>query len=364
MINKNMEGGIYLNINKYTIKLINISLILVIIMLLNRVSYILTPLKSITDVLLIPMIISVFLYYALRPIIRKFENKKINKSIVILLTMLIFISVLSIFIVFGGVAVKNEFTGAFAYDMNSVSNYFNTVDSKLEGMLSRFQFTQNLLVTSREAIVKIGGSTVGVFSQIGSIGTQVILVPFISFYFLKEDKRFAKWAMQQIPMNYKDQIKDMFIQIDNVLSTYISGQLIVAMIIGILMYIGYLIIGMSNALLMAFFSMITSIIPFIGPFLGIIPALLIALTINGAMIIKILIVSIIVQQIEGNLITPNIIGNKLNVHPLAVILIVIISVTLFGILGAFVGIPLFIMLSIILKNIYKIYTMNKLNINK
>jgi predicted PurR-regulated permease PerM len=334
-------------------------------MLLNRVSYILTPLRSITNVLLLPMIISLFLYYALRPIVRKFENKKINKSIIIILTMLVFISALSAFIVFGGIAVKNEFTGAFFYDMDTVRNYFNNVDGKLGGMLSRFEFTQNLLEASREAIVKIGGSALGVFSSIGSTGTQVILVPFISFYFLKEDKKFAQWATKAVPVKYRKQTKDMFIQIDSVLSTYISGQLIVAMIIGVLMYIGYLIIGMPNALVMAFFSTITSIIPFIGPFLGIIPALLIALTINGAMIIKIIVVSVIVQQIEGNLITPNIIGNKLNVHPLAVILIVIISVTLFGILGAFVGIPLFVVLGIIVKNIYKIYTiMKKSNINK
>lgn len=353
-----------MNINKHTIILLNISLLLVIVILLNKVSYVLTPLKSVINVLLIPMVISLFLYYALRPVIKKLESKNKNKSILIILTMLIFISALFTVIVFGGVAVKKEFTGSFSYNMDSVRNYLTTVDNKLGGVLSQFQFTQNLLETSREAIVKIGGSAVGIFSQIGSIGTQVILVPFILFYFLKEDKKFAEWSMQVVPVNYRSQIRDMFIQIDSVLSIYISGQLMVAVIIGVLMYLGYLIIGMPNALLMAFFSMITSIIPFIGPFLGIIPALFIALTINWAMILKIIIVSLVVQQVEGNLITPNIIGNKLNVHPLAVILIVIISVTLFGILGAFVGIPLFVVLSIAVKKIYVIYTMKKLNINK
>lgn len=353
-----------MNINKHTIILLNISLLLVIVILLNKVSYVLTPLKSVINVLLIPMVISLFLYYALRPVIKKLESKNKNKSILIILTMLIFISALFTVIVFGGVAVKKEFTGSFSYNMDSVRNYLTTVDNRLGGVLSQFQLTQNLLETSREAIVKIGGSAVGIFSQIGSIGTQVILVPFILFYFLKEDKKFAEWSMQVVPVNYRNQIRDMFIQIDSVLSIYISGQLMVAVIIGVLMYIGYLIIGMPNALLMAFFSMITSIIPFIGPFLGIIPALFIALTINWAMILKIIIVSLVVQQVEGNLITPNIIGNKLNVHPLAVILIIIISVTLFGILGAFVGIPLFVVLSIAVKKIYVIYTMKKLNINK
>ena len=91
---------------------------------------------------------------------------------------------------------------------------------------------------------------------------------------------------------------------------------------------------------------------------------IIGVTINTTMLIKIILAVIIVQQIEGDSITPRIIGNKLNLHPLSVILIVIISVTIFGILGAFIGIPLFVILSVIIKSIYKIYMMKKLNINK
>lgn len=351
-----------MKISKYTIILVNIVLVLLIIMLLGRVDYVLAPLKTISDVLLVPIIISIFLYYALRPVIRWFDKRKINKSIAIILTMLVFISALVTFIAFGGVAVKDQFTGSFTYDMDAVKKYINTVDTQLGGVLTEFQFTQSLLETMRKAVVAIGGSIIGIFSEIGNISTQALLVFFIVFYMLKEDKKFGEWAIKITPFKYRDIARDTFIKIDNALSTYISGQLLVALVIGILMYIGYIIIGMPNALLMAFFSMITSIIPFIGSFLGIIPALLIGLTIGYKMIILIVVVAVVVQQVEGNLITPNIMGNKLKVHPLAVIIIIILSVNLFGILGAFVGIPLFVVLSIVVKNIYKIYTAKKFDI--
>ena len=99
---------------------------------------------------------------------------------------------------------------------------------------------------------------------------------------------------------------------------------------------------------MAFFAMITNIIPFIGP-LGALPAVLIALTIDWKMILKVAVLAVIVQQAEGDLITPRIVGNKLKIHPLAVIFIVLISVHLFGIFGAFIGVPLYLILNIILK---------------
>jgi predicted PurR-regulated permease PerM len=332
-------------------------------MLLGRMSYVFKPLKTISDVLLVPMIISIFIYYALRPLVRWFDKKKINKSLVIILTIVVFLAALITFIGFGGVAVKDQFTGSFSYDMDAVRNYISTIDSKLGGVISQFEFTQKILETLRGAILTIGESVIGIFSQIGNIGTQALLVFFIVFYMLKEDRKFGEWFIKIAPIKYREALKETFSKIDNALSIYISGQLMVAMIIGILMYIGYLIIGMPNALLMAFFSMITSIIPFIGPFLGVIPALLIALTISFGMIIKIAAVAVIVQQVEGNLITPNIMGNKLNIHPLAVILIVILSVNLFGILGAFVGIPMFVVISILIKSIYKFYTMRKFDAN-
>lgn len=127
-----------------------------------------------------------------------------------------------------------------------------------------------------------------------------------------------------------------------------------ASVIGGLMFIGYLIIGMPNALLMALFSLLTSVIPLIGPLLGVLPALLIALTIDFGLAIKIVITAIIVQQLEGSFITPKIMGDKLKLHPLAVIVIVIVSIQLFGILGAFIGTPLFLVTVNIIKTLYKI----------
>ena len=206
----------------------------------------------------------------------------------------------------------------------------------------------------KEFLSSIGSNAMGIFSSVGSFTTQVILTPFILFYLLKDDKIFKEKLFSKIPKKYKRELEKLANKIDLILSTYINGQLLVASVIGGLMFIGYLIIGMPNALLMALFSLLTSVIPLIGPLLGVLPALLIALTIDFGLAIKIVITAIIVQQLEGSFITPKIMGDKLKLHPLAVIVIVIVSIQLFGILGAFIGTPLFLVTVNIIKTLYKI----------
>jgi predicted PurR-regulated permease PerM len=348
--------------NKYFFPLVNLTLILVILLLLSKIGYVFSPIKIVLSTLLGPVIISLFLYYALRPVVRKILRPKMNKGIVVLVTLILFTVLLTVIIIYGGATIKKQFEGSFSESIKAIMNYTTALDGKLGNMISTFEFTQQTLNTLKDGLLNVSSNIFGLFSQIGNLGTQIILAPFILFYLLKEDDKFSESFLSVIPNKYRDLTKDTLHQADSALSTYISGQLIVALFIGVLMYIGYLIIGMPNALLMGFFSMITAIIPFIGAFLGIIPALLIALTINTGMIIKVIVVAAIVQQIEGNLVTPNVIGSKLNVHPLGVIVIVIISVTLMGVMGAFVGLPLYVVAIIVIKSAYKFFKLKKIKI--
>lgn len=339
--------------------LINICLVLLIILLFTKLSDLFFHLAGIIKIFITPVIISLFLYYVLRPIVRKLENKKINKGLLVLIVMLVFLSLLSFLIVYGGAVLKELFQNSFFANIDKNINLKGILSDTLKILPESFNVEENIVNSVKDVAIKITSNLTGVFSQIGDIGTQVILVPFILFYLLKDDKKFSNKFLSVMPKKYKKIIADTLSNLDAILTTYISGQIIVTFIIGTLMFIGYLIIGLPNALLMGIFSMVTAIIPFLGPFLGILPALLIGLTISWSMILKIIIIAVIVQQVEGNLITPNIMKSKLNIHPLLVIIVIILSVNIFGLLGAFIGVPLYLILSVISKTIYKIYKENK-----
>src|SRR5690606_9791349 len=105
--------------------------------------------------------------------------------------------------------------------------------------------------------------------------------------------------------------KEVFRETDRQLSAYIQGQLIVAFCIGVMIYIGFLIIGMDYALLLGVLAMVTSVVPYIGPAIAITPAAIIALVTSPFMLVKLAIVWSVVQVVEGNLISPQVMGKTL-----------------------------------------------------
>lgn len=349
--------------DRYLKNLIMISLILLIVFLLTQLKGLFVPFVELFNMLVVPIIISLFLYYMIRPIVRKLEREKVHRGLMILSVLLGVGLLLGIFLAYGGTVLKEQFQSAFV----SLSKDID-IKGFVDGVLSfipddiipkNVDMTNEVLNRLRKLVLTIGNNVLGLISKMGSFGTQIVLIPFILFYLLRDDRKFYKTFISLMPKRYSKKIDEAIRRIDEVLSIYISSQLLVSFILGLLMYIGYLIIGLPNALVMAFFAMITNLIPFIGPFLGALPAVLIAITIDWKMILKVVALAFIIQQAEGDFITPKIVGDKLKIHPLAVIFIILISVHLFGIFGAFIGVPLYLILSILIKAVISIRNDNK-----
>lgn len=339
---------------KKTKILIQILIIMLIIFLFIQIQPFIRPIIEVIAMLIVPIIIGGFLYYALRPLKDLILKLVKNEGLASLLTILLVLVFITIVVVNGGEVVKEQFEDVFVNNKDKFVDYWDYLNGKAQEILPDLNIFSRISNNIKSFTSSIGSNAMGIFSSVGDITTQLILIPFILFYLLKDGKDFKKKLFSKIPEKHESQIKDLFKKIDHILSTYINGQLLVAGVIGVLMFIGYLIIGMPNALLMGIFSLITSIIPFIGPFLGILPAILVALTMDFGLVVKIGITALIVQQLEGNVITPNIMGNRLKLHPLAIIIIVIVSINLFGILGAFIGTPLFLTTMAIIKTLYSI----------
>ena len=131
---------------------------------------------------------------------------------------------------------------------------------------------------------------------------------------------------------------------------------------GILSYIGFLIIGLDYALLLSIFIMVFNIIPWLGPFIGAIPAVIVGLLDSPLMMLEVLVIIVIVQQIESLLVSPQVMGRKLALSPLAIILIVLVAGRLSGLLGIILAIPVFTILKIIAAHIYEHYKKKRNNI--
>src|SRR5699024_3136298 len=141
--------------------------------------------------------------------------------------------------------------------------------------------------------------------------------------------------------------------IDDVLSLYIRGQILISCILGLLLYIGYLIIGLNFALLLSVFALFMNIIPFIGPWIAFIPALIIGLFQDPMMVVWVSITTLIAQQIDSNLITPNVMGRTLNIHPLTIITILLAAGSLAGFFGILLAVPGYAVGKAIVSNVYE-----------
>ncbi|MFW6287334.1 MAG: AI-2E family transporter [bacterium] len=346
---------------------IGIILILLILFLFNQIDYIFGPLRALFAFLIIPFLLSLFLYYLLRPLVNFLTKKVKFKSLAILLTFFLLVTMIVIISFFGGSIIQTQIKSLSKQFENFPTNYESITqsitnaidDQRIMNFVESYQIEEKIATFVESVLDGIRNNMLGFFSKVTNIGTIIVLIPLILFYFLKDDKNIYQSTLKLFPENRRKRAEDIIRNVDDTLSKYIGGQLIVAVIIGVLTYIGYLIIGMPNALILSIITMITSFIPFIGPILGILPALLIGITTNLFMVVKILLVLIVTQQIEGNIIQPKIQGNRLSIHPLMVIIVVLSFVMLFGFLGALFAVPIYAVVRVIVGDIYQDRVLSK-----
>jgi predicted PurR-regulated permease PerM len=152
-------------------------------------------------------------------------------------------------------------------------------------------------------------------------------------------------------------VGDILHDMDNQISAYILGQIMVSFCIGIMVTIGFLIIDLDYAVLLGCLAMVTSVVPYLGPVIAITPALIIAIVTSPFMVIKVGIVWTIVQLIEGKFISPQIMGKSLNVHPVTIIFVLLCAGSLFGVPGVILGIPGYALLKVLVTHFFELFKM-------
>ena len=350
-------GGILVLEDKFSRVGIRIILVLIIIYLLGQIPYFMNPLSNVLTIVFFPILLGGFFYYLLRPAVRKLTAKINNKNLAILITLLGLIVLIVLIIYFGGSIIYTEvkklinfFTVNYEVNQESI-NQVITWDGNFE-FLTKFNLQERIISFGQGILSKISKyNFTGAFSSLTNLGTVLVLIPFVLIYFLKDDYKIYRQILRLTPAEKEELVNRILVDVDRVLSTYLSSQLVVAFILGILMFIGYLIIGLPNALALALIGMITSLIPILGPIIGVLPAVFIALTTDLWMILKLAIVVAVTQQLEGNLVRPIVQGEQLQIHPLIVIFLIIVSVMLYGVLGALFAVPTYAVLRVVIKDL-------------
>ena len=285
--------------------------------------------------------LALILSSATDPWIDWLRKRKIPKTLSIIIIYVLFVAVvLSVFVLI---------VPPIAKEIGQLAKLFPEYYEKLSSLFSRFQSADNpnfvkdvqiglSSVSSNlsQAISSIFTTTVQVFGSIFSLITVLI----ISFYFTIEENAIKKFANSIIPKRYQSYVVNLFSRIQHKLGQWFRGQLTLSLIIFCISFIGLMILGVKYALILALIAGIFEIIPYFGPWIAGIVAVILTFTQSPTKAFLVVILYIIIQQFENTIIVPKVIGKSVGLNPLIVVIAILIGFKLGGVLGALVSVPI------------------------
>ena len=258
-----------------------ILLILAIIFLLGQLDFFFKPFQKFLAVLFLPVVLSGFFYYLGRPLIRWGEGFHFSRTVIILVFFLLGVGAMVGLGVWAGAFIARQFN-QLVLDLPGL---ITAGRNQMEGLLHapnlaalwNSRMGQQLTGEIQKILPYLTGRVLGAIEAVTGFAAVLVLVPFILFYFLKDDEQFSEGFLKLFPRIYRKDIRGMMIEADRVVAVYIIGQVILASVLGVVLYIGYLILGLHYPLILALFALVAAFIPMFGPIIGVVPAVLVGL---------------------------------------------------------------------------------------
>ncbi|WP_246514208.1 AI-2E family transporter [Exiguobacterium alkaliphilum] len=339
----------------------------------TQISFVFEPVKVILALVTVPLIIAGLFFYFLVGIVDYLERRsgKRGVSVAITLTSLLLIITI-VFSVLGPLLVEQ--VTSLVNALPSIAKelqvqIFAVRDSLMENeFLSRFvnenddmftEFTNNVTAYLGDIFGNVASSVGRLVGFITSAVITIVVIPFMLIYMLLDGKRLPDSIVKWLPKSYETETRKILNDMHTTVKNYVHAQLLVAFFVGITSLIGLWIVGVDYAILLALFMMVTNIIPYIGPFLGAAPAVVVAFIQEPIMAVWVIIVIIVVQQIESNVISPLIQGKSLKVHPLTIIIVLLVAGNLAGIIGMLIAVPTYAVAKVVVQNIVRIYKLRE-----
>lgn len=353
-------------VNNRLVSILTITLlILLILLVLSKVPWLATPLVLVWQIVGLPVILAGVGYYLLNPLVDLLEKRHVGRTWSIL-GLFVIVALLLVWGIGSLIPmVQRQLTTLIAEWPHYWRDVTNTVslwlqDDRLSGLKDQLdQFNQQVADSSSSVISSFAQSTVSsvgnIVGRVVAIAVGVITAPFILFYLLRDGHQLPDYLAKVLPIKHRESAKHLLVEMNRQVSNYVRGQLIVAFIVAILFYVGFLVVGLRFALLLGIVAGVLNLVPYLGSFLAMVPAVVVAAFISPWMLVKVLLVFVIEQTLEGRFISPLVLGSSLKIHPLTIIFILLISGKAFGVLGVVLGIPGYAVIRVIATESFRWY---------
>ncbi|MBQ4262731.1 MAG: AI-2E family transporter [Bacilli bacterium] len=303
-----------------------------------------------------PLFIGLFIAWLLNPWVQKLVKKGINKTLSVIIVYLVMFIALYLVFAFTLPSLGTQITDIVASIPTMLSDVkewideifiklsdtsLTNLDSVKDSFLTTIEnFATNIQTSLPQTIVNIVSS---IMSGLGTIAISLI----VGFYILFDYEGFVKRFMKLFPDNSRKEVDYLLDKLSETLYSFINGTFWLSVMLFIVSYIGFAIIGLNAPILIAFVCVITNLIPYIGPYIGAAVAAAIGFTQSPFIGIVTLIFILIVQMIEGNFLQPLVMSKKMNLSPVTILISLLLFSHFFGILGMVVATPIVAILKII-----------------
>jgi predicted PurR-regulated permease PerM len=325
-------------------------LLLISIYVLLKISFFWMPIVDIIVITLIPFFIAGFITYLLHPIVEKLHEKGFNRGFAILLIYCLF---------FGGVGyslyrgipafiaqlrdlsesapiLAEQYRGWIKAIQSHTSNWPDGLQGKMNDGIDAFEKRLDTFLTVLvEFLLNFLNSAL-----------VIMIIPFISFYMLKDFPILKRMVWYLTPKTWRQRGLLFLRDVDESLGSYIRGQLLVCIIIGGMSALAFWIFHLKYPLLLGIIIGVTDVIPFFGAIIGAVPAVVIAATVSVKLVIITIATIVILQFLEGNILSPYIVGKTLHMHPLLIMLAITAGGEIGGMLGLLFAVPVLVVLRV------------------
>lgn len=356
------------------IKILNVMLKIVFVLVIVLVLYVSTKVlaewgifKFISNILAVisPLFIGVFVAWLLNPIVNKLNKKGVNRVLGTIFTYIVFLVI--VYLVMSSLIPilldeLNSFVKSVPSYLDSLKGYTDNIFDKLSSpnfdiTSTKLDFYKQIETLVTNFTAKLPEMLVNTIKTFFSTLWSFVIGMIIGLYLLFDFDNSIKKIISFIPKKYQKTIDDICSKMDTTLKNFIQGTLIDASIIFFSCAIGFWFAGLKAPLLFALFCAVTNIIPYIGPYIGATPAVLVGYAQGPLVGTVVLIVNIVIQGIEGNFIQPLVMSKTMKLHPVIIIVGLLVFGYFFGILGMIISTPiisLFKVLFVFINEKYKL----------
>lgn len=323
------------------------------------------------------------LAYVFNPLVTLLGRARVRRSfaVIIIYILLLFLLLLGSVLVADVIRELSRLTELIPSAFNNISTFSESVSGRVSGWLSgilerapdlasrlgidtstddlaiRAQaYLEGILSSAIESITRVlnniltDGPSVLLSGATTILSTtlQVVLILLASAYFLYDFPKFTESFRRVVPVRYRSVYSDLTKKADMAVGGYLRGQLLITLFIGVFIYIGLSIINVPLALAISFLAAIFNLVPYLGPIIGVIPAVLLGFTVSPLTALWAVVIFILANQIEGNVLAPFILSKSTNLHPVTVLLAILAGAGMFGLLGALAAVPVVALLKVVL----------------